>query len=421
MANSDLEYEKIINNNRIEFINKIDKINEKCFIACLDIIEFRMINNIYGYSSGNSVIIEILNFIYNTIKKIDVNIDVCLHEKDTFIIIVYTNEEDIVNKFIKDITNNNYSYDIKFRAAYMEIIENNDIYTFLENIMKIIRDDKFSLIDSNNFEYKFKGELNVRKDIDKYNELKREILEAESSYFKILYQPKVDLEKERVISCEVLSRWIHPILGTLSPLEFLPIIHNLNKEVEFDLFVLELLCKDITKINYPLNLFSINMSVNTISKVNICEDIMEIINKYNIEPQNITIEVLEGAEVKDIHNFKYNINELSNIGFTISIDDFGTGYSSYFRISDFSFSEVKIPREFLSNNKIYDEKNIKVLSSVINMCKDLGYKIVSEGIETEADQEIMKSLGVDYAQGYLYSKPLQLDEFLNFVKKYNFN
>ena len=84
MANSDLEYEKIINNNRIEFINKIDKINEKCFIACLDIIEFRMINNIYGYSSGNSVIIEILNFIYNTIKKIDVNIDVCLHEKVYF-------------------------------------------------------------------------------------------------------------------------------------------------------------------------------------------------------------------------------------------------------------------------------------------------------------------------------------------------
>ena len=164
----------------------------------------------------------------------------------------------------------------------MEIIENNDIYTFLENIMKIIRDDKFSLIDSNNFEYKFKGELNVRKDIDKYNELKREALEAESSYFKILYQPKVDLEKERVISCEVSSRWIHPILGFLSPLEFLPIIHNLNKEVEFDLFVLELLCKDITKINYPLNLFSINMSVNTISKVNICEDIMEIINEYLI-------------------------------------------------------------------------------------------------------------------------------------------
>ena len=94
-------------------------------------------------------------------------------KKYTFIIIVYTNEEDIVNKLIKDITNNNYSYDIKFRAAYMEIIENNDIYIFLENIMKIIRDDKFSLIYSNNFECKFKGELNVRKDIDKYNELKK--------------------------------------------------------------------------------------------------------------------------------------------------------------------------------------------------------------------------------------------------------
>lgn len=421
MTNTDLKYEKIINNDKIEFLSKINQINKNCLVACLDIVEFRMINNIYGYSSGNSIIMEVLEHIYNTIKTIDVNVDVCLYEKDTFIIIFYTNEEDIVNKFIKDIINNKYSYDIKFRAAYMEIVKNNDLYIFLENIVKVIRVGKFNLPDGDNLEYKFRGELNIRKDIEKYDELKKEMLDKEESNFKLLYQPKIDLEEERVISCEVLSRWVHPVLGVLFPLEFLPIIRYLDKEYEFDLFILELLCKDISKMNNYLSLFSINMSVNTISKVNICEKIMEIINKYDINPKNITIEVLENVEINDIYNFKNNINELSNIGFSISIDDFGTGYSSYFRISDFNFSEVKIPREFLCNDKINNEKNIKVLSSLINMFKALECKIVSEGIETEADQEIMKSLGADYAQGYLYSKPLQLDDFLKFVKEYNFN
>lgn len=420
MNNKYLEYNKIINN-KIEFINNINNINEKCFIICLDIIEFRTINNIYGYSNGNNLIIEILNYINNIIDKIYINKEVYLYEKDIFIIIIYTDKEKIVNDIIMHISNNKYLYDIKFRSAYMEIIKNSDIYTFLENIMMIIKYENYSLVDISENKEEFKGKLNARKDIEKYNGLRREILEIEDSNFKIVYQPKIDLEKERIISCEALSRWIHPTLGTLSPIEFLPIVHDLEREVEFDLFILELLCKEITNVYYPLNLFSINMSVNTISKINIYENIIKIVSSYNIDPKNITIEVLEGSEVVDIYNFKYNINELSKVGFTISIDDFGTGYSSYFRISDFSFSEVKIPREFLSNNKIYDEKNIKILLSLINMCKDLGYKIVIEGIETVADQEIVKNLGVDYAQGYLYSKPLQLDEFLKFINKYNFS
>jgi EAL domain-containing protein (putative c-di-GMP-specific phosphodiesterase class I)/GGDEF domain-containing protein len=413
---------KIIDNKKSEFlnrINKIKKIDKSCFVACLDIIEFRMINNIQGYDTGDYIIEETLNHIYRMVEVIGVDIDACVYEKDAFMMIIYTDREDVVNKFIREITMNKLSYNFRFRTAYMQVNEKIDIDIFLDNVSKVIRSEKFSLISSASFESKFDGTLNIKSEIEKYNQLKKEILGYEMPHFKIVYQPQVDLQDEIIMSCEVLTRWNHPTLGNLPPLEFLKVVRDLDKEYEFDLLVLNLLCTDIEKMDIDLELYSINMSVNTISKKESCEEIMKILNKHNIDPKKITIEILENADAIDSPYFLDNVEKLSKMGFTISIDDFGSGYASYFRISSFNFSEVKIPREFIVDNRIENEKNMKILESLVNMCKELGCKVVSEGIETEADLNAIKNLGVDYAQGYLYSKPLELEKFLDFVKKFN--
>lgn len=245
--------------------------------------------------------------------------------------------------------------------------------------------------------------------------VKEDILSRDKSGFSIVYQPKVDIINKNIISWEILSRWNHPEIGLVSPLEFIEIIRDLNKEYEFDTHVFEKMCKDISKINCSYNTYSINISINTLKNPRICEVILDITNKYSIEPSQIILEILETDPINEYEGIVETINTLDEKGYKISIDDFGTGYSSYYRLCNINFGEIKIPREFLPKPDDNKEKKIKVLRSIVDMGKSLGCKIVIEGIETQEDHDIAKMLGIDYGQGYLYSRPVPFNKYKEMI------
>lgn len=262
------------------------------------------------------------------------------------------------------------------------------------------------------------GDLCVDKQSEKYLILKNDIENNQMRGFSLVYQPKIDLKSNRIISWEVLSRWEHPKFGNIPPLEFINIIKDIGKEYEFDIYVFEEMCKHIGKVKCHFNTYSININTNTLQNKNMYDDILNISSRYMINPKSIIFEIVEIDEIEKYEVIEKSINDLEQLGYSISIDDFGTGYSSYYRLLKLNFKEIKIAKEFLPKSKENSEKQIKILKSIVNMTKNLGCKVVIEGIETEEHHNLAIDLGIDYAQGYLYSHPIPFNEYKNMVSNF---
>lgn len=404
------------NHNRFKLLNSIMQKESNYFIACLDVIKFREINDKYGVLEGDKVLKEIIEYIDSLDKSTNYKVESCIYEKDIIIITIDCSDEDKVKEIIEKIVFNKYYYELRFRVGYRQINNSEEVIAFIENAKNIIRNKKYEAL------YTIDNTFNLVKDIERYVRIKDYILNNKEDFFYLVYQPKVSVKTKRVESCEVLSRCRNKELGNIFPSEFLPIITDLNYQYEFDLFIFKTMCKEISDLKDYIRKFSVNFSVHTITKSNVSDEVLKLVEEYNVEPKDITIEILEDV-CYDKNNIIYeNINKLSNIGFNISIDDFGTGYSSYYRLASLKFSEIKIPREFLMlEQDLYNIENKNILSAIIEFCKKIECKVVSEGVETEKDNELMKKLGVDYIQGYFYSKPLEKSDFIEFILNFNYS
>ena len=397
--------------NRYNFLNDLDSTKCKSTILYLDIIKFRLINNIYGICEGNLLLKEIVKTIENILINMKINNNICIYEKDVILLKLLECDKEKISYLVDCIINSKYKYSVNFRIAFMELDNQKDALNFIENIKYVSKGKKYELVDKTfNID-----DLDIKHYIKKYQELKKDVLSKRNQYFYLVYQPKVELKYNNIISWEVLSRWNHPIYGHVSPVEFIKIISDLDKEYEFDIYTLEQMCKEISRVNFDSNVYSINISVNTLKNPNIYDKILEITSKYYINPSNITFEIVETSQIEDYDLITEIINNLNKMGYNISIDDFGTGYSSYHRLCNINFTEVKIPREFLPNKKDNREKKVTVLKGIVSMCKSLGCKIVIEGIETIEDHKLANYLGVDYGQGYLYSHPVTIEESLKMI------
>lgn len=255
----------------------------------------------------------------------------------------------------------------------------------------------------------------MEKVID-FSSIKEQILMNQTTFLSLVYQPKVRCEDSTIHSCEVLMRCY--LFETEIPIvSFLEFIKESGLECELDLLIIQKLCQEMKDMLHHIAEFSVNISLKTLSRPKVAEQIINMIQGEGISPECITLEVLEDVELFSHPIVVDNLKNLSKKGFKISMDDFGTGYATYSRLSELKFDEVKIPREFMVNNKLYDEKVQEILRAIISMCKAIGCWTVAEGIETLEEKQIISSLGIDYIQGYYYSKPLNKYALIRYLEE----
>ncbi|MGL5378854.1 GGDEF domain-containing phosphodiesterase [Clostridium sp.] len=400
------------NSNRYKFIENL-KSSKGYYLVCIDIINFRSINDKFSFHNGDKLLSEIIEYI-GGFSTNSLNINSCRYENDIIMIMFECNCENDIFRCVDKITHHNYRYDINFRVGYIQINNINEVEHFLESIIYVIKDKKYTVDKSVDKSFK----LNI--DVEKYFAIKQDIMTNDSSNFNLVYQPKISNKDKHINSCEVLSRWSNAKVGESSPDEFLPIIKNLDKEVEFDLMIFEKACLEISEQKEIISKFSINISTKSISDYKFIEEIYLLANRYNIKCEDITLEILEDICVYNQVEILNNVEKLVKFGFSISIDDFGTGYSSYCRLAKLNFSEVKIPREFLIVEKKDDSrKNKEILTGIVSLCRSLNCSIVIEGVETEENLKLAQLLNIDYIQGYYYSMPLNKIEYVEFINEYN--
>ena len=233
----------------------------------------------------------------------------------------------------------------------------------------------------------------------------------------LLYQPQADLKTGKTCGLEALLRWNHPELGLIAPAKFIPLAEESGLGVAIGEWVLQRVCRDIglwREKQLPVPFVSVNVSPLQFNDANFLAVVKSALVESQVDPSQIYIEVTEGSLMDDVPRSEAMIHGLKDLGVKLSLDDFGTGYSSLSYLKRFPFDQVKIDQSFVSD-VTRDSVDTVLVKVIVSMAHGLGMKAIAEGVETEAQCEIMRTSGCDEIQGFFFSHPIegeQLEQFL---------
>lgn len=407
--------------NRHSFLNKVEKDKElgQCgYIKILKPSEFHQIVELYGREAGDELLRQIA-------KRLN-------EEKDEYneYIARFTSSSLILSSVTSQATFQNYEKRIKEIIRQPFIIGGKQIYITLKTGIAFYNDD-IKIADAIRFADNalsfaankpgthmeiFTQERNdvLEQQMTVLNHLSQALKNKEIS---VHLQPKVDLRTGEIQSIEALARWISPKLGFVSPAVFIPVAESAGKVREIDVQILEIVLSWLAerkKMGKNLVRVAVNISPDHFYYVHFVQDIVNLVRKFDIDPEYIILEVTENIGLVDFQSAFTIIQELKSYGFKTSVDDFGTGFSSLSYLQRLPFTELKIDRSFI--NAINDAATLAIVRSIIQLALNLGMTSVAEGIENEEQVEILRALGCTVGQGYFYYKPMpieQLDKILD--------
>lgn len=236
----------------------------------------------------------------------------------------------------------------------------------------------------------------------------------EDGEFTFFLQPKCNIDESRIVGAEALVRWKHKHKGYVSPGEFIPVLERKGLVYKLDAYIWEEVCRKMgewKKTGLELVPVSINVSRADIFNLDVPAVLESLVKKYDVPTDLIEVEITESAFVNDLKIIRDAISRLRKTGFRILIDDFGSGYSSLNMLKDVQADVIKMDIKFFDLNSENFEKGLNIISSVFEMAYNIGLPIIAEGVETQAQINILESLGFNYVQGYFYYKPLPLADY----------
>ncbi len=245
-------------------------------------------------------------------------------------------------------------------------------------------------------------------------ELLRSSINNDYEGYEVYYQPIVDVESGRLLGAEALLRWKCEKYGSLSPAQFIPILEESGLIIPVGRWVAYTAikqCKEWQKY-IPDFKININLSYIQIKKSNVALDVLNLIDKIDIDPQYLTFEFTESAHIENDATVKKLIKIFNAEGIKLALDDFGTGYSNLAYLQNLNVDIIKIDRSFV-NKAMTDENIYSVISHIIDMAHNMDLSVCIEGIENEYEKSKISNLVPDTMQGYLYGKPVNAEQFLN--------
>ncbi|MFC7687006.1 EAL domain-containing protein [Ureibacillus sp. GCM10028918] len=249
------------------------------------------------------------------------------------------------------------------------------------------------------------------------NELRKAI---ELDQFSLVYQPRIELKTGKIVNAEALIRWHHPTWGVVRPDVFIAIAEESNIIYEMDQWVLKTVCKQINSWKDSLLLpikISVNFSAQHFLQRNLLEHMKVILDDSNVEASQLEIEITETALLQNEDIVKQTLQQIKELNIQIALDDYGTGYSSINYLRAFPFDTIKIDKSYIQEITNPQKNSRIIVESIISLVKNLGFRVVAEGVETDEQLRLLKTMQCDEIQGYIYSQPLSPDEFIEFIEK----
>lgn len=229
--------------------------------------------------------------------------------------------------------------------------------------------------------------------------------------FDVYFQPIVEMNENRITSLEALLRFTCDTFGNVAPYEFIPLLEESDLIIPVGKWVLEKSIQSICSLKsfIPNLKVHVNVSYVQVLKTSILKDILNIINRYDIEKNQLVIELTESGFIESNKNFINFCNNLQKNDIQLALDDFGTGYSNFHYLYNLKPNCIKIDRGLMKNALTNDYENL-LLKHMVDMSHSVGVKMCIEGVETESELQTLLQMKADYIQGYYYSKPCSLDE-----------
>lgn len=254
---------------------------------------------------------------------------------------------------------------------------------------------------------------------DDQRELPSDILKAiKEEQFQIFYQPKFNLHTNRFYGAEALVRWNHPTRGLLPPSFFIPFSERTGLIVDLDHYIYEHSLRDLSRWESDgerMVKLSINLSRRTVYDDGLLEFLAERAAKYGVEHKYLDIELTESLAARDAAFLYQLVSKIKSLNMQTSIDDFGVGYSSFNSLKKLPFDTLKIDKSFIDDIEV-DKKSRDIVKAIISLAHSLGIWTIAEGVETEKQVNLLRSMGLDAVQGYYYSHPLNSFEFQRFLR-----
>lgn len=263
----------------------------------------------------------------------------------------------------------------------------------------------------------FSDDLDVKllKRVTLRNEL-QEALKTEQLFLN--YQPQVD-QLGKICGLEALVRWRHPVKGMISPAEFIPVAEETGQIIHLGRWVTSQACRDakqLLDLGMLNSRVAVNLSPLQFHRPGFLDSLRDVLRRTALPPAHLELELTEGILMHDSHGAVATLRELAALGIATSIDDFGTGYSSFSYLKDLPVNSVKIDKSFINNISMHN-KDAAVCKGIITMAKEMGIKVVAEGVETQEQFEILKGYGCKVFQGFLFARPMAIQDLIAWMQK----
>ncbi|MGH8854651.1 MAG: bifunctional diguanylate cyclase/phosphodiesterase, partial [Telluria sp.] len=236
----------------------------------------------------------------------------------------------------------------------------------------------------------------------------------EHGELRLVYQPKVTVQEQTVIGFEALLRWNNPMLGSVSPAQFVPIAERTGLILPIGAWALEQACAQVgawsAQLGRPVKV-AVNLSPRQLYQKSLLDTIRRCLDQYQVPRGSLELEITETALMSREEEVDELMHDIRALGVDLSIDDFGTGYSSLAYLKRFPVSRLKVDRAFVRDLD-RDEDSAAIALSIVNLARGLKLKVVAEGVETEAQLAVLRAMACDEYQGFLFSRPLERDDVL---------
>ncbi len=415
--------------NRFAYIERMDNLLESTSaishsvqhaVYFLDLDRFKQINDTLGHAVGDSILIEVAKRLKQLLKNKDI---IARYGGDEFVITL-TNiknvkeaaqfAEQIISSIEKPMMINGQEVFISTSIGVSVYpVDGKNTEELINCADRAMTYSKKNGLNGYSF-YFDELQTDAQRVLLLDSELRRAIDNRE---FELHFQPKVCMDNEQIQGLEALVRWNNERLGFVSPGEFIPYAEETGLIIPLSEVILEKACEAVIQMQqYGWKIpVAINISSIHFKQQNFLESIQTILERYNMPANNFEIEVTERTVMNSANETVSKLVRLKQLGFKISIDDFGTGYSSLSYLVRFPLDCLKIDRSFIQHIGSLDEKQA-VVDAIIQMSHRLKMKVVAEGVEQAQQVDILRKMNCDIIQGYYYSKPLPLNDLMEFME-----
>lgn len=393
------------------------KTTYKWAVVYTDFSDFKYLNDVFGYSYGDSILKKYGEILNQAMREGELCGRV---SADNFVLLLRYQERDEValrqREADEEITQYMHSYHDRQSVptccgicCVEDVMEDLSIDGFMDRANFARKTVK----NGTNANYVYYDE-SIRNRLREEKDVEGRMLAAlENQEFTVFYQPKVDLKTGKIASSESLVRWKSRNGAIIPPDRFIPVFESKFMIDRLDQYVFEKVCRFLSgRIQAGKSVLPVSVNVSRLQffDQNFIKHYVEIRDRYQIPPELLEIEFTESIAIDNTGLLTRIVEHLTKAGFACSIDDFGKGYSSLSLLKSLPFDELKIDRFFFAESND-PERDMAVVQGIVEMVHKFNIRTVAEGVESEKQVEMLKQIGCDYVQGYVFYRPMPQEEF----------